>query len=72
MFKVKRKNNPAITYTVLWVLYELGRAMFLIYDTEGFVLRPASEFVLVENPEGFIDMEPLKDLVPSEEGNNAD
>ena len=73
MFKVKKKNNPVFEYTVLWVLYELGRALFLIYDNGNFTLRPASEFVLVEHPEESIseekDVARLKeDLAPSKEG----
>lgn len=49
MFKVKRKDNPAIIYTVLSVVCEQGKIMFLIYNTTGqFELVRASQFELFD------------------------
>lgn len=49
MFRVKRKDNPAIIYTVLSVVYEQGKLMFLIYNTTGqFELVCASQFELFD------------------------
>lgn len=55
MFEVKRKNNPAIIYTVLSVVYAHGEALFLIYNTiNQFELVRASEFDLVSYAKGAI------------------
>lgn len=55
MFEVKRKNNPAIIYTVLSVVYAHGEALFLIYNTlNQFELVRASEFDLVSYTKGAI------------------
>lgn len=64
MFEVKRKNNPAIIYTVLSVVYDHGEIKFLIYNTIGqFELVRASEFDLVSYALGAVQIK---------EGKNAD
>ena len=49
MFRVKRKDNPAIIYTVLSVVCEQGKIRFLIYNAMGqFELVCASQFELFD------------------------
>lgn len=49
MFKVRKKNNPAIIYEVLWVLEKDGRIGFLTYHPTGdFVVLDPGECVFVK------------------------